>query len=209
MTTWILIRHAQTKANEEGVLAGFLETPLNAIGKKQAKALSNYLQDQKIDYFYSSPSRRAYDTLMPLVKKQRGNASSIIQVEALREIHFGNFEGKGFKWIQEHYPEEVDKMLAEKAYYCYPEGESLIMAHQRIASWMDEISQQHTKEVIAVCAHAGTIRSMMSQFISGDHSLHWHFKIDNASVSIVTVEEGFAVIESLNNTASLRFKDSL
>lgn len=201
MTTWILIRHGQTIANAQGVLAGFLETPLNKRGEQQAIALKEYLKETTIHYFYASSSQRAYETLQPLAKLKNATIES---VEALKEIHFGEFEGKDFNWIQKHYPEEVTKMLKEKDHYCYPKGESLVMAHTRMAKWLQEVSRCHENRVVAVCAHAGTIRSMLSELVAGDERLHWHFKVDNASISIVNVTDGFAVIESLNDTAYLK-----
>lgn len=201
MTTWILIRHGQTMANAQGVLAGFLETQLSEIGERQASALKEYLKETTIDYFYASSSQRAYETLKPLAGLKHAKIES---VEALKEIHFGEFEGKDFSWIKAHYPDEVAKMLKEKDYYCYPKGESLVMAHDRMAKWLQEVSRTHENSVVAVCAHAGTIRSMLSQFVAGDERLHWHFKVDNASISIVSVTDGFAVIESLNDTTYLK-----
>ena len=201
MITWILIRHGQTMANEQGVLAGFLETPLSKVGEQQAIALREYLKETAIHYFYASSSKRAYETLQPLAELKQAN---IEVVGALKEIHFGDFEGKNFSWIQKHYPDEVTKMLKEKDHYCYPGGESLVMAHTRMAKWLQEVSISHENSVVVVCAHAGTIRSMLSEFIAGNESLHWHFKIDNASISTVSVTDGFAVIESLNDTTYLK-----
>ena len=51
---------------------------------------------------------------------------------------------------------------------------------------------------------AGTIRNILTYLISNSFEYHWNFKIDNASISIVEIDNGFAVINKLNETSFLK-----
>lgn len=197
MLTLLLSRHATTLANEEGQWIGKQESQISIKGKEEILQLKEKLKKYKIDGIYASPSQRAMETAQMALDLEQNN-SQIQIVEALREIDFGAFEGKTFKWANSHYPEEIKKMLEQKEAYTYPEGESLLDMHQRIAEWMKEFKSQHTEGTYWICAHGGTIRSILSELLGAKHHLHWHFKIDHATLTVITITEEFAVIESLN-----------
>ncbi|MDF2613560.1 MAG: cobC [Clostridia bacterium] len=201
MITLILIRHATTEANEHQTFSGFKETQISAAGKKQIDALTKRLCHYKIHAIYASPSNRTWQTVKDIADKKR---LPIQTADELREIHFGNFEGISFQTIQEEYPDEIIKMIDLGDNYVYPGGESLVQSYKRTAVKIDDIKRIHNEQVILICAHAGTIRNVLSHLISKSPSLHWHFKIDNASLTIVTIENDFAVIERLNDTCFIQ-----
>lgn len=197
MLTLILIRHALTEANEHKIFSGFKETPVSQIGKKQIESLTKVFEDYKIDAIYTSPSNRAIETVKDIAARHSGR----IQIaEELREIHFGDFEGMSFQTIKEQHPDEITKMMDLGDDYIYPNGESLVQSYKRTAEKIDYIKQAHNEQTVLICAHAGTIRNTLSHLMSKGPSLHWHFKIDNASRTVVTIENDFAVIELLNDT---------
>lgn len=195
----ILIRHGETYSNQKGAFLGFSESALTPRGEKMAQFIAETLKETAIEKVYASPSLRVKETLMPFLRERK---LSIETVEALREIHFGIFEGKDFKWVKTNAPEELEKMIKEKDAYCYPQGESLEQMHERIASWLSIVLKQEEKvqpeTAFVIAAHGGTIRSILSELLSQSIDLHWHFKIDLGSISVVNVTDGFAVLETLN-----------
>ena len=70
--------------------------------------------------------------------------------------------------------------------------------HQRIANWLRWFKREHTQGTYFICAHGGTIRSILSELLIGSYGLHWHFKISHGTLTVVTIDADFAVIESLN-----------
>ena len=59
MTTFIVLRHAQSTANERGVLAGQLPgVHLTATGVSEAEAVRSALSGRKIDRIFTSPLER-------------------------------------------------------------------------------------------------------------------------------------------------------
>lgn len=199
MIQLLLVRHATTEANEVQLWNGHLESSISQKGMEELELLKQELAHYKINKCFVSPSKRTLETLQVGVSTQK-NPETIEQeiVDALREIHFGRFEGKHFNWVKEHEPEEIKKMLMEKDAYCYPEGESLEVMHERLAKWLRGFMEKYTEGTYLICAHGGTLRSILSELLAHNVSLHWHFKIDPASLTVVTIEEGFAVIEALN-----------
>ena len=199
MMTLLLVRHATTEANEHNLWIGHMESEISEKGRRELDTLKEVLAHWEINKCFISPSRRAIETAQAGLSTQI-NRDKIEQeeVEALREIHFGRFEGKHFSWVKAHEPEEIEKMITEKDGYCYPEGESLISMHQRIAHWLDTCLRRYQEGTYLICAHGGTLRSILSELLAHNESLHWHFKIEPASLTVVTLEDGFAVIEALN-----------
>lgn len=195
MTRLLLIRHATTVANEQGLWIGKLESKLSQKGKEELKELKKKLVPWHITGCFSSPSIRTLETAQAVIEGK----CPIEKIEALREINFGTFEGKHFKWAQSTFPEEVQKMIEEGNDYCYPGGESLVNAHKRTKEWLRMWLETKPKGNYLICAHGGTIRSILSELLVGHEGLHWHFKVDPASLTIVNLDDdGFAVIETLN-----------
>ena len=68
---------------------------------------------------------------------------------------------------------------------------------------IDKIISCNKDKTILICSHAGTIRNIISYLIGKTYEFHWNFKINNASVSIIDIVDGFPVIQTLNNTSHL------
>ena len=90
--------------------------------------------------------------------------------------------------------------MIDKGYeYKYPNGESLIDSYNRVANEISEIIFDNKDKTILIC-NGGTIRNIITYLISNSYEYHWNFKIDNASITILEVENGFTVIDTMNNT---------
>ena len=201
MTRVILVRHGETDDNSCMKLSGHIDSKLSNLGLSQSQKTSKFLKDYNIDYIYSSPSSRAVDTIKDLAKEK---SLDIIINDNLKEMNFGDFEGKTFKEIQSSYSEEFENMIKLGFEYKYPNGENLIEFHNRISLYIDNIIKKNRDKSMLICAHAGAIRCIISHLLSKSYEYHWNFKIDNCSVSVIEIENDFAVIHKLNNTDHLR-----
>jgi broad specificity phosphatase PhoE len=63
-----VVRHGETKANEDGIEAGPLDYPLTKKGVKNVAFIAKALSEVKIDAVYSSPIFRAVETAKILAK---------------------------------------------------------------------------------------------------------------------------------------------
>jgi len=80
----ILTRHGRTVENDAGILQGHLPGKLNEKGIIQAQKVAIRLQDEHIDYMYSSDLDRAADTTREILKYHPDVPVEFIQ--ELREI---------------------------------------------------------------------------------------------------------------------------
>lgn len=198
MIKLILVRHALTVDNQNNRLSGHIDSAISEKGKEQIHKITNYLKDFKIDKIYTTTSSRTKDTVKKLSELK---SIDIIEKENLKEISFGDFEGLTFKEIEDKYPEEFQDMIKKGYEYKYPNGESLIDSYNRVCTELDNIISNNDGKTILICSHGGTIRNIITYLISNSYKYHWNFKIDNGSVTILEIQDGFSVITTMNNTS--------
>ena len=197
MTRLILVRHASTNDNNDKKLSGHIDSEVSIKGKEQIIKLTKYLEKFQIDSIYSTTSSRTKETISEVSKLKN---LEIKEKKSLKEINFGKFEGLTFSDIELNYNEEINKMINEGNNYTYPDGESLIDSYNRVVREIDTILEIEKNKSILICSHGGTIRNIITYLIANTHEYHWNFKIDNASVTIIDVDNGFAVINTMNQT---------
>lgn len=198
MVKLILVRHALTVDNQKSRLSGHIDSSISEEGKEQIDKITNYLKDFDIDKIYTTTSSRTKDTVKKLSELK---SIEIIEKESLKEISFGDFEGLTFDEIKDKYPKEFQDMIEKGYEYKYPNGESLIDSYNRVCIELDNIISNNDDRTILICSHGGTIRNIITYLISNSHKYHWNFKIDNGSVTILEVQDGFTVITAMNNTS--------
>lgn len=198
MVKLILIRHALTVDNQKSRLSGHIDSSISEEGKEQIDKITNYLKDFDIDKIYTTTSSRTKDTVKKLSELK---SIEIIEKESLKEISFGDFEGLTFNEIKDKYPKEFQGMIQKGYEYKYPNGESLIDSYNRVCIELDNIISNNDNRTILICSHGGTIRNIITYLISNSYKYHWNFKIDNGSVTILEIQDGFTVITAMNNTS--------
>ncbi|RDY22778.1 histidine phosphatase family protein [Romboutsia maritimum] len=197
MVKLILVRHALTNDNQSNRLSGHIDSLISEKGKIQIEKITEFLKDIHIDRIYTTTSKRTKDTVKKLAQLK---SLEIIENEFLKEISFGDFEGKTFDEIKVEYPNEFQKIINEGYEYKYPNGESLIDSYQRVVKEIDKIILDNKDSTVLICSHGGTIRNLITYLITNSYKYHWNFRIDNASVTILEIEDGFTVINTMNNT---------
>ena len=132
MKRLILIRHASTISNENGLLCGSMETDISEKGRLRIVCLKDKIEklkkeeDWKFSKIYVSESKRTEETVKDIADIEN---LDIKKIKDLGEIDFGDFEGKTFEWIKNEYPKEYDKLCTEGFDYRYPNGENAIEAY--------------------------------------------------------------------------------
>lgn len=185
-TEILLIRHGQSKGNEENFFVGQLNSPLSELGKKQAKLLCEYLKTQNINAVYSSDLIRAENTV---IEFSEYSGLPIKKDKRLRELCGGDWEGKTIPELLELYPEDYGKhWLSDAENAVIPNGESVEHAKQRAISVLTEIAKQNLGKRIAVACHAGLIRCFQCAVTNETwKNVSW---VNNASVSEYVFQNG-------------------
>lgn len=150
-----ITRHGQTKWNIETRLQGWNDSDLTQKGKQDASALASRLADINFDHIYSSTQKRARETA-EIIKSDRN--IDITELEDLREIGFGQWEGMTMKDIQDNYKDEFDVYL-KKPHLYKPilNGESYDEIFDRVNRALKEIIKNGGDNILIV-SHGVTIK---------------------------------------------------
>lgn len=154
------IRHALTKANEEGRYCGITETPVSEKGRREMVKKAEEFVYPPADKVYVSPLRRCIDTAAFLYPEGYARV-----VPELREMNFGDFEDKLLSDIHDtpEYKEFIKGGLDNPP----PNGESLRSVVQRCFEGVDFIIKDMMQNGIgsaAVVTHGGIIMNMLGCF---------------------------------------------
>ena len=86
-----MMRHGQTRFNEQHRIQGVCDSPLTELGIKQAQQAGQYFKEQGIVFeeVYSSTQERASDTAELVTGR-----TDVIRLKGLKEWDFGAFEGQ-------------------------------------------------------------------------------------------------------------------
>jgi len=121
-----LVRHGESTFNAEGRFAGWSDPPLTPAGEAMARALLPRLADIPFDGIWRSDRIRAKETA------RLAGFSRVPADARLREIHFGDLEGKTFLETGE----EWRARLRSFADFAAPGGESTVDVQRRAEAFL-------------------------------------------------------------------------
>ena len=140
MGRWFLVRHGETDWNAAGRAQGQSQVPLNATGQAQARTLAARLRLQGFTAAYASDLRRVTETAAAIL---RGRDVPLVALPALREKHFGEWEGMTFAEVEARYPERYAELFSGDGSFAPPGGESDRQLFQRVAAGVDRLREAH------------------------------------------------------------------
>lgn len=144
-----IYRHGETQWNKQGLLQGWLDSPLTNLGMDQAKAV-----DWVPEIVYSSDLGRAVSTATLMFPDK-----PLIQDDRLREIYLGEWQGK-----------EILKLVEQSDYISYCENpeeftpssqESFAEVAERMVAFVEGL-QQVPQQKIAVISHGVSITCLQA-----------------------------------------------
>ena len=136
--------HSTSKDNEAEIASGWKDVELSELGIQQSKELRERFKDIKIDLICCSDLKRALDT----VKIAFGDKIPIIIDKRLRELNYGDFNGKPGKI--------VSLMKKERIKEPFPNGESYEQAMKRVHDFYKELKKNHPDKAVLVVGHRAT-----------------------------------------------------
>lgn len=155
-----IIRHGRTEANADGRYIGITDIPLSEEGKQELREKYEDNDYPRVQKVYSSPLIRCTQTAEIMFPDR--HLSTIFN---LREMNFGDFEGKYVKDLVED-PVFADWLKGKKG-VVPPNGESMQQMIERTYAALQEILADMMKEGLTHCAvvtHAGIMMNMLSCF---------------------------------------------
>lgn len=183
-----IIRHGETDKNAAGVLQGWMDAPLNQSGRELAALTGRAMRGLRFDRCISSPLSRARETV-EIVLRESGNDVPIETDERLREMNFGDLEGKKLSEMGE----------AGLLFYTdpfrfvgFPNGEDFHMLCARTQAFLKELAAKDDGKTYLIGAHGCALRAMLN-CLYPDPADYWRGRAPyNCSVNIVEAENGVA-----------------
>ena len=189
MTTLLLIRHGQSRANLERVFAGNYDAPLTQLGFKQAEKTAEFItENYKVDCVYASDLIRAFET-----GKTVANALNlpITPNDGLREIRAGKWEALPFDDIVIKFPEEYKKWKEDIGHSSCPTGETVKELAERVMATLTAIAEENDGKTVVIATHATPIRVSQTLIEYGNlasmKNIPW---VSNASVTEIIYDSG-------------------
>jgi broad specificity phosphatase PhoE len=183
--TIVLVRHGETDWNRERRFQGHADQPLNDVGRRQARELADALQGEPLAAVYTSPLRRAGETAA-IVGERLGLLAR--ELEALREIDVGTWEGLTIDEIKSRFPEasSVDWRSG------WTGGETYDELAARVVPALLDLARRHPDESLLGVTHAGPIRAALAAAagLSHDESRARIGPLANCAVYRFAVRDG-------------------
>lgn len=161
--TFYIVRHGETKANQEGVLQGQSDSPLTEEGIFQAKKAAKKLKKVHFDEAFSSDLLRAKRTAEVISQEHK---LIVKTAKLIRERAFGKFEGKKYEEFGDELREAFLKFesLVGRQKFRFklsPEVESDEEIVVRFITFLREISLAYAGKTILVVSHGGMMRALL------------------------------------------------
>ena len=182
-----ITRHGKTDWNVEGRMQGSKNSNLTEEGKKEALNLRNSLESTKIDYIYTSPLSRAYDTALII----KGDKDIPLEIcENLKEMNFGVWEGMYNDDVLKDYKDEHYKFWNEPHLYIPTDGETFDELIKRVKITLDDIVDKNKGENILLVTHAIVIKAIYAIIKGYELKDFWNPPfIKNTCVTILECNE--------------------
>ena len=177
----LLARHGQTDDNLEPIRAqGFSDTPLNEVGRRQARELAEQIAGSgvMIGSLWSSDLSRASETART-VGERIGLRTQLDP--RLREGNRGEWEGRLFVDIARDDPEGYAAWMRAGADFRFPGGESLQEHADRVWAALEHIRAIGPLPALVVC-HRGSIRTVLCRSDPRGLSAFHEFDVPNTGL---------------------------
>jgi len=121
------------------------------------------LRGQPFAAIYSSPRLRCLEGARILA---RDHTCPVETIDALAEIHFGEFEGRSYDEIAAEYPDLYRQWMEQPTKIHFPGGESFDQMWKRVTNAASILRHRHTGGSIAIVTHGGVIRILLAEALA-------------------------------------------
>lgn len=197
-----LVRHGQTPWNRAGRIQGHSDTPLDETGRRQAQQAARWLaaRIQEPAVIYSSDLQRAFHTAEAIAQHLR---APLHPEPALRERHWGLWEGLTSEEVQQRFPDHHFTYLYDPMVGTPPEAEPMSAFWERVRQFGYRVLEQHSTGTVILVGHGGSLRVLLCEALAGDIQTYRRIRLDNAAISLVERNAERLYVSLLNYTDHL------
>ena len=193
----LLARHGQTEWHSDNRYVSRTDISLTETGREQARTLARRAEREKVNLVLSSPLGRALLTAKPAAAACNLEPETD---ERLRELDFGEWEGKTLAEIREEDPESV-RRFEESAEHGFPGGEPLHEGAERVFDVFAELSRSHAGGTVLVVAHNTLLRLALCRMLGVELGQYRRLmpRVLNGALSEVRFTESGGALYSFND----------
>ena len=190
-----LCRHGESEYNAKKIIQGHIDTFLTPKGIFQARLAGEILKRFPIEKIYTSDLRRAYQTAT-IIGDILG--IEVIVDERIREMNFGQWEGRAYDDIYKNHIEDWSNWLKNPVACPLPSQEEFHKFEERLRGFLEDIKMKDEENVLIV-GHGGSIQGIICMETCIGFENIWGLRHTNTGISCIEyTKEGNAFIKFLN-----------
>lgn len=180
MEIW-LARHGRTGLNNQRLMQGHLDEPLDDTGRAQARQTRRMIGEVRFDAVYSSPLIRAEETAAIIGGV---GTDEIIIDSRLIEVDFGPYEGCSYNRLGP----AMSLYWALPEIFPAPRGVETVQAMvARASSFLEDLRQKDYGRVL-VTSHGGILRALNGCLAGRRNGLMWRPRMRNCEIRVYACE---------------------
>jgi broad specificity phosphatase PhoE len=200
--TLYFVRHGETQASRTGGYCGVLDVDLTPEGHQMAEDFAAAYKSLPWAAVFCSPLHRAIDTAGPLC---RAVGLEMHLRDGLREIAYGQWEGRTREQINREFHDEYVSWLADPGWNAPTGGEKGVDIARRSSMVLDEIERTYPAGNVLVVSHKATIRIMLCSLLGIDVGRYRdRIAMPVVSLSIVEMTAQGPLLRVLGDRSHLR-----
>lgn len=188
----ILIRHAEAEG-AKGRAIGQTDLPLSPKGEEEAHALGRGLQHLRGATLVASPLKRTWQTAAQITK-WTGIAAT--KIDALKEIHLGDWDGQPFQDIKRNFPTEYEARGKDIEKFRPPHGESFHDLAGRALPLVRNYAAQDNLTVAVT--HAGIIRLALCESMNVPYCNMFSMKPAHCHLTMLSAHKSKLIVTAFN-----------
>jgi len=199
-TAVLLLRHGATAHSGQMRFSGIGDIPLSPLGEEQIRRAASRLAGESVQAIVSSPLPRARASA-DLVSGLTGLTVSLD--DDARETDFGDWEGRTFTEVREHWPADLERWLADPE-VSPPGGESFAETARRVARVRERLVAAYPGGRVLLVSHVTPIKTLVQQALEAPPRALFRLHLDVASLTVLDLHaDGPAVLRLFNDTGHL------
>ena len=196
------LRHGETLSSQTGTYCGVLDIDMTEQGYLMAEDFASAYRQLPWQAIYASPLKRTQLTAKPLADLL---GLKVFLRDGLREISYGQWEGKSPEQVNSQYHDDYVSWLADPGWNHPTDGERGIDIARRSSEVIEEIRKTHQEGNILIVSHKATIRIMLCSFLGIDLGrFRDRIGIPAASLSIVEIGKRGPLVKVMGDRCHLR-----
>ena len=185
MITLYFLRHGQTDFSRDNAFCGAgTNAVLTADGAAMAAGFARAYSKFQFKAVYCSPMTRARQTAA--LFSESAGISPLFR-DGLREIEYGDWEGKNVSEVVQQYGEAHRLWNADPVSFGPTAGETAAAVRDRVIGVIEEIKAAVAEGPVLLVSHKATIRIAVCELIGIDLNL-FRKSLDCPTASVTTVE---------------------